>query len=188
MKQTLLALAATTMVAASANAQPGGWGPGTMDGCGGAPGWHGMMGPQMGFGVDYWSLNLSDEQRDKTLAIVERSASSKRWGLMGNMREQGLRVHENYASGKLEDEALRKNCQAMSEVHKAMFEASLQARKDIRAVLTPEQREQLGRGCTARASGQADVELQFKEQPPGPRGRRVPGASANADGCGFPKT
>jgi Spy/CpxP family protein refolding chaperone len=31
-------------------------------------------------------------------------------------------------------------------VRKAMFEASLEARKDVDAVLTPEQRAQLGRG------------------------------------------
>ncbi len=172
MKRTLLAIAATLLLATSAHAQPGGGGPGMMngyesgpgwggmmdgygrhgmmDGYGRESGWHGMMGgPQMGFGPDYWSLKLSDEQRDKILAI-ERAASSKRWDLMGKMREQGLRMHENYATGKLDDEALRKNYQAMSEVHKAVFEASLQARKDILAVLTPEQREQLGRGWGRR--------------------------------------
>jgi len=69
---------------------------------------------------------------------------------MGRMREQGWRMHESDATGKLDDEALRKNYQAMSEVHKAMFEASLQTRKDILAVLTPEQREQLGRGWGRR--------------------------------------
>jgi len=63
---------------------------------------------------------------------------------------QGWRMHESDATGKLDDEALRKNYQAMSEVHKAMFEASLQTRKDILAVLTPEQREQLGRGWGRR--------------------------------------
>jgi len=115
-----------------------------MDGYGREPGGYGMMGPQTGFGLDYRSLKLSDEQRDKILAI-ERAASSKRWELMGKMREQGLRAHENYATGKLDDEVLRKNYQAMSDAHKAMFEASLQTRKDIQAVLTPEQREQLGR-------------------------------------------
>jgi len=155
MKRTLLAIAATLLVATSAHAQAGGWGPGMMDGYGPGPGWGGMMdgrgagwqgmtGLQMGFGLDYWSLKLSDEQRDKILAI-ERAASSKRWELMGKMREQGLRAHENYATGKLDDEVLRKNYQAMSDAHKAMFEASLQTRKDIQAVLTPEQREQLGR-------------------------------------------
>ena len=170
MKRTVLAIAATLLVATAAHAQPGGGGPGVMNGYGYGPGpgwggmmdgygrhgmmdgygresgWHGMMGgPQMGVGPDYWSLKLSDEQRDKILAI-ERAASSKRWELMGRMREQGLRMHESEATGKLDDEALRKNYQAMSEVHKAMFEASLQTRKDILAVLTPEQREQLGRG------------------------------------------
>ena len=69
---------------------------------------------------------------------------------MGKMREQGLRMHENFATGKLDDEALRKNYQGMGEVHKAMLEASLQARKDIDAVLTPERREQLGRGLSRR--------------------------------------
>ena len=166
MKRTLLAIVVSTLVAASAHAQPGGWGPGMMDGPGPGwggmmdgygrhgmmdgygrePGWHGMMGPQTG---SYWSLKLSDEQRDKILAI-ERVASSKRWELMGKMREQGMRMHENYATGKVDDEALRKNYQAMSEAHKAMFETSLQARKDSLAVLTPEQREQAGRGWGRR--------------------------------------
>jgi Spy/CpxP family protein refolding chaperone len=170
MKRTLLAIAATTLMAISAHAQPGGWGPGMMDGYGSGPawggmmdsygrgpgwhgmsdgygrgpGWQGMMGRHMGFSLDYRSLKLSDEQRDKILAI-ERAASGKRWELMGRMREQGLRMHESDAAGKLDDEALRKNFLAMSEAHKAMFETSLQARKDIQAVLTPEQREQLGR-------------------------------------------
>ena len=173
MKRTLLAIAATLLVATSAHAQPGGWGPGMMNGYGQGPGWggmtdgygrhgmmdgygygresgwQGMMGPQMGLGLDYGQLKLSDEQRDKILAI-ERSASSKRWELMGRMREQGLRMRENDVTGKLDDEALRKNYQAMSEVHKAMFEASLQARRDVLAVLTPEQRKQLGRGWGPR--------------------------------------
>ena len=91
MKRTLLAIAATTLFAASAHAQPGGWGAGMMDGYGPGygrgPGWHGMMdgygrGPDwggmgpgmmgqgmMGFGSDYWSLKLSDAQRDKILSI-----------------------------------------------------------------------------------------------------------------------
>jgi Spy/CpxP family protein refolding chaperone len=162
MKRTLMAIATATLLMASAHGQPGGRGPGMMDGYGPGsgwgggmmdgyghgygrdPGWHGMMGPEMGFGHDYWSLKLSDEQRDKILA-VERTASSKRWELMGKMREQGLRMRENYATGKLDDDAARKNYQAMSEVHRAMFEIALQARKDVQAVLTPEQREQMGR-------------------------------------------
>jgi Spy/CpxP family protein refolding chaperone len=96
-------------------------------------------------GLDYGSLNLSDEQRAKILAI-ERAAWGKRWELMGRMHEQGLRSRENYATGKLDDETLRKNYQAMSDAHGAMFEAWVQARKDTQAVLTPEQREQWGRG------------------------------------------
>ena len=168
MKRELLAVAATLLLASSAHAQPGGWGPGMMEGYGPGPGWGGMMdgyargpgwhgmdgygqgqgwqgmGPLSGPGFDHWSLKLSDEQRDKILA-VERAASAKRWELMGKMRENGLRARESYAAGKLDDEALRKNYQAMSDGHKAMFEASLQTRKDIQAILTPEQREQLGR-------------------------------------------
>jgi Spy/CpxP family protein refolding chaperone len=132
MKRTLLAIAMVTLVATSASAQPGGWGPGMMNGYGPGPGWggimdgsgresawHGLMGSPMG--SDYWSLNLSDEQRAKILAI-ERAASGKRWELMGRMHEQGLRARENYATGKLDDETLRKNYQAMSDAHGAMFE------------------------------------------------------------------
>jgi len=42
MKRTVLAIAATTLVAATAMAQPSGWGPGMMEGYGPGPGWGGM--------------------------------------------------------------------------------------------------------------------------------------------------
>ena len=69
---------------------------------------------------------------------------------MRKMHAQTHRMRENHATGKLDDEVLRKNYQAMSDAHKEMFEASLQARKDIEAVLTPEQRAQLDRGWGGR--------------------------------------
>jgi Spy/CpxP family protein refolding chaperone len=59
------------------------------------------------------------------------------------MHDQSLRAHESYATGKWDEEALRKGFEVMSDVHKGLFETSLQARKDIEAVLTSEQRTQL---------------------------------------------
>jgi Spy/CpxP family protein refolding chaperone len=104
---------------------------------------YGMMGHgPAGFDARVWSLGLNDAQRDKILAI-ERAASRKQWELMGKMHDQSLRAHESYATGKWDEDALRKNFEVVSEVHKGLFETSLQARKDIEAVLTPEQRSQL---------------------------------------------
>ena len=173
MKRTLIATAAVAaLFSATAWAQMGpgmmgGYGsggmgsgmrgPGMMGGYGMGPG---MMGPGMmgghgmgrgmmgGYGWGgYGGLSLNDEQRAKIAAIQEESTRKQR-ELMGKMHEQRHQLLESESSDK-SDAAARKTYQAMSEAHKAMFEASLDVRKRIDAVLTKEQREQLqsGRHC-----------------------------------------
>lgn len=155
MKRIFTSIAIAGLLAAGAGAQPGSGGLHMMDDDG--PGWGGgtmgmgpgMMGPGM-MGADrYWTLDLNDAQRDKILSI-ERAASDKQWELMGRMREQRLRMHESFATGKWDEDAQRRTYQLMSELHKAMFESSLQARKEVEAVLTPEQRAQLAAPGRAR--------------------------------------
>jgi Spy/CpxP family protein refolding chaperone len=167
MKRTLIgaAVAGAVLLAGTAFSQgygPGyGMGPGMMGG-GYGPG-YGMgqgMGPEMmggggygpgqgmgpgmmggGYGPGYAALNLTDEQRKKIDAIQEE-VWSKQGEFMGRMHAQSYRMHD---FGKADDAAARKAFDEMAAAHKQMFETRLEARKRIDAVLTPEQRKQLGR-------------------------------------------
>lgn len=111
----------------------GGYGPG-----GYGPGGYGMgPGARGGYGGAFAGLNLSAEQR-KQIADIQESTSKAMWQLMGTMHEQGYAMN-----GAADDAAARKAYDAMSETRKAMFELRLQARKQIDAVLTAQQRDQL---------------------------------------------
>lgn len=156
MKRTLIgaAVAAAAILAGTALAQGYGMGPGMMGGNGpgqgmgpGMMGGYGPgqgMGPGMmggGYGPGYAALKLTDEQRKKIDAIQE-DVWRKQGELMGAMHAQAFRMHD---SGKADDAAARKAFDEMAVAHKQMFETGLEARKRIDAVLTPEQRKQLGR-------------------------------------------
>jgi Spy/CpxP family protein refolding chaperone len=163
-RKLMIAAAITAAFSAAVWAQPGepdaGWGPGMMGGYGYGPGWGmgpGMMGGGYGYGPGYGrgpgmmgglgaygALNLSDEQRAK-IADIQRELSRKHWELMGKAFEERNRLLEQFESGKADDQAERKAYQAMAEARRQMFESSLDARKRIGALLTPEQREQLRR-------------------------------------------
>lgn len=130
-----------------------GMGPGMMGGYG--PGYgrgYGMGRGMWGYGGYLEGLNLSEEQRTK-ISEIQHEQFGKHWALMGAMHQQGGPMQEAYASGKFDEKAARKAFDAMSDLRKQMFEASLQAQKRIDALLTPEQREQLrtgGRGTASR--------------------------------------
>jgi len=123
-----------------------GQGPGMMGGYG--SGGYGM-GPGMMGGVGpYAGLDLSSEQRSK-IADIQQALWRKQWDLMGKMHEGRFHMHQQYGGAETDDSAVRKAYQAMADAHKQMFEATLDARKRIDAVLTKEQREKLkggGRG------------------------------------------
>lgn len=127
----------------------GGYGPGMMGGRGagagmmGGRGGAGMMGggPGMmgGYGWEYRSLDLSDEQRDKILAIAKESRE-KMWGLMQTMH--GL-MWKSEGPGTRSDAEVLKSFDAMTAVRREMLAARLDARKRMDDVLTKEQREQV---------------------------------------------
>jgi Spy/CpxP family protein refolding chaperone len=126
-----------------------GMGPGMMGGWG--PGYG--MGPDMMWGGGGWGygIELSAEQRAK-IADIQQEVAQQRWQLMELMHAAGGPMYQAFAGGDFDEQAARKAYDAMSEARKQMFEASLEARKRINAVLTPEQREQLRRGYTGRWS------------------------------------
>jgi Spy/CpxP family protein refolding chaperone len=96
------------------------------------------------YGLDP-GLNLSLEQRDGILAIQD-ALRRKHWGLAGRIREQQSRMDEQYASNAPDNAALSQRYRNMSALRQQMFDLSLDARKQIDAMLTPLQRERLRRG------------------------------------------
>ena len=136
MKRELFAAAASLFVATSAGSQPYGMGPGMMGGYE-----EGGMSPGMTRG--YADLKLTTEQRDK-IAEIQSELFKKRSALMSGMHEQRQQA---FRSGKADEATMRRSFAAMQAAQKEMFEASLDARKRMEAVLTPEQRKQLPRGA-----------------------------------------
>ncbi len=128
-----------------------GMGPGAMWGNGGyGPGYGmgpGMMwgdGPGYGAGAGY-GINLSDEQRGKIEKIQETTGRTQ-WELMTKLQDERGRLNELFYSGKRDDAAVTTSYKKIAELRRQMFDNSLAARKQIDAVLTKEQREQLRGG------------------------------------------
>lgn len=132
---------------------PGGYGPGMMGGYGGygmGPGMMGSyggygMGPRMMYGYGANGLNLTDDQREKITKIQE-ALSTKHWELMGKMQEQQFKLREQIASGKADDAAVGKAYKNIEGLRQQMWASGADAQKQMDAVLTKEQRDQLQRG------------------------------------------
>ena len=133
-----------------------GQGPGMMGGYGGyGPGAEMMggyggygMGPGMvyGYGANAaGALNLTDDQREKITKIQE-ALSTKHWELMGKMQEQQFKFRELLASGKADDAAIGKAYKNIEGLRQQMWASGADAQKQMDAVLTKEQRDQLQRG------------------------------------------
>ncbi len=120
-----------------------GTGAGMMGGYGGYG-----MGPGMMYGYGgniAGALDVSKDQREK-IAKIQESFSAKQWGLMGQMREQQFKFRELLASGKAEDAAIGKAYRQVEDLRQQMWASGAEARKEMDAVLTKAQRDQLRRG------------------------------------------
>ena len=118
-------------------------GPGMMGGYG--PGGYGM-GPGFMGGYGLANLDLTAEQRAK-IEGIQHDFERKQWKLMEGMHELMWQQRDASAGGKFNEKSARQAYDAREQLHKQMFEASLEARKQIDAVLTPEQRQKLGRSA-----------------------------------------
>jgi Spy/CpxP family protein refolding chaperone len=118
-----------------------GMGPGMMYGYGGYG-----MGPGMMYGYGYgprgygWGagLNLTDEQRGK-IGKIQQDLRSKQWDLMGKIQDEyarGAAAPDEAAAGKADDQ--------IAALQQQMFNNAADARKQMDAVLTKEQRQTLG--------------------------------------------
>jgi Spy/CpxP family protein refolding chaperone len=130
------------------------------EGCGMGPGMvggqgrgHGMMGSQgQGHGMmggpgpeALEKLGLGDEQRGKVREI-HRDLQRKNHALMGSMRDLRWQSEDAAKAAEFDETAARKRFDAGAAIRKQMFEARLEARKQVDAVLTKEQREKLRQG------------------------------------------
>lgn len=115
-----------------------GMGPGMMGGYGGYGMGHGMM---YGYGPGYGTaLNLSDDQRSK-ITKIQQGLRSKQWELMGKIQDEyaaQAEASDDAAASKAEDR--------VAELQQQMLSNATTARKQMDAVLTPAQRQQLRRG------------------------------------------
>ena len=140
----LLAALVAASLSSVAVAQMGpGTGHGMMDRPGmgqGMMGRHGMMEGRILAAIE--ALDLSEEQRGKVTEI-RRDLQRKRHALMGSVHELRWQAEDAAKSAEFDEVAARKRYDARAAVRKQMFEAHLDARKRIDAVLTKEQRAQL---------------------------------------------
>ena len=120
-----LGLAAAGM----ASAQGYGYGPGG-----------GMMGG--GYGGPLAALDLKDDQRDKIFAIQEENRS-KNWGTMGQLRSEQFKLRRMYNADKVDTKAVGEQQKKVDDLRRQMLQSRLEARSQIEAVLTPEQRKQM---------------------------------------------
>jgi Spy/CpxP family protein refolding chaperone len=103
---------------------------------------HGMGGAMMMGGYGLALPDLTNEQRTQ-IAEIQKEFGRKQWALMGQMHEQRWQSGDALRGGQLDEQAARKAYDTMAAVRKQMFENSLEARKRINSLLTPQQREKL---------------------------------------------
>ena len=165
MKHALLMVAAAALLgSAGCSESQGGWSPGVysafapeyatavMGEAGGPGAGHGagmmMMGSSGMMGGpamirEYFLPDLTDAQRAE-LSAIQRDFSAQQWRLMQQMRQGMWSTRYARSTGTEFDEAgARKSFELAAGLQREMFENSIQARRRMDAVLTPEQRERL---------------------------------------------
>ena len=122
----------------------GGYGPGMGGGPGRGYGPGGGFGPGRGGygpgGGMLESLNLTDEQREKILAIQEQNRQ-KNWAVMGQMRGEMFKLRSLYHTDKLDANALAEQQKKVDELRRQMFKSRIEAHSQVEGVLTPEQQK-----------------------------------------------
>ncbi|MGE5319274.1 MAG: Spy/CpxP family protein refolding chaperone [Hyphomicrobiaceae bacterium] len=114
-------------------------GPGMAHGAGFGPG-AGMMGGWGAYG--YGITGLTDAQRAQIDKISEQF-QQQRWALMQSMHAVRWNQSATKPDGTFDEQAARKTYEAMAALRQQMFDSAIEQRKQIEAVLTPQQREQL---------------------------------------------
>jgi Spy/CpxP family protein refolding chaperone len=147
----LLALGLAGVAAAAFAQGPGagygpgpgaGYGPGMMGGYGYGPGMMGGRGPGFGPGGGLIALDLSSEQREKIAAIQEENRR-KNWDAMGQLRSEQFKLGQMYNADKVDSAAVSEQQKKVDELRRQLLKSRLDARNQVAAILTPEQRKHL---------------------------------------------
>ncbi|HVQ61918.1 MAG TPA: Spy/CpxP family protein refolding chaperone [Burkholderiales bacterium] len=150
LKTGLLALALAGAVSVALAQGPGpdspGYGPGMMGGYG--PGMMGGYGPGygrggrgFGSGGGLAALDLNAEQREKIAAVQEENRKAN-WGTMGQMRSEQFKLRQMYNADKVDSAAVADQQKKVDELRRQMLKSHVDARNQVNAILTPEQRKQ----------------------------------------------
>ena len=135
-----------------------GMGPGMMGEYGGGPGYgpHGY-GPGRGMGPGTmhgrgagamrgrWermaqALGLSENQRAKVRGIME-DTRRKNWDVLGQIRSERYRLREMLRGDKVDPNAAVEQKRKVDDLKRQVMRSRLEARNQVLALLTPEQRE-----------------------------------------------
>jgi Spy/CpxP family protein refolding chaperone len=121
----------------------GGYGPGggMMGGgmVGGyGPGWGGASG---GTTAPLAGLNLSVDQQEKFLAIQEEHRR-KNWDTMGKMRAERFKLRSLYNADSVDPQGFAEQQKKVDDLRRQMIVSRLDTRRQIEALLSPEQRQQ----------------------------------------------
>jgi Spy/CpxP family protein refolding chaperone len=144
-KAGLVALGLAGAVAAAFAQGPGGGGPGYGPGYG--PGMMGGYGPGYGGGRGFGpggglaALNLSSEQSEKIAAIQEENRR-KNWDTMGQMRAEQFKLRQMFNADKIDSNAVAEQQKKVDELRRQVLKSRVDARNQVAAILTPEQRKQ----------------------------------------------
>lgn len=143
----------------------GGMGSGMMGGYGYGSGMMGpgmgpgMMGPGMmggGFGLGpLAALNLSEEQQ-RNINRVQDNLRKQHWTLLGQIQEQQAALRDLYTAEQTDPKKIGDVYGKIGDLQRQMAESHAQALNDVRATLTPEQRQQwaqIRRGVRGPAYG-----------------------------------
>ncbi len=144
----LVAAGATAGVAlAQGHAQghgpgPGMMGPGMMGGQGGGPGdGSGRSLGRMGQGERMaHALGLSEDQRAKVRQIME-DTRRKNWDAMGQIQSERFKLREMLRGDPVDPTAAVEQKRKVDDLKRQVMRARLEARNQVSALLTPEQRE-----------------------------------------------
>jgi Spy/CpxP family protein refolding chaperone len=112
----------------------------------------GMMDPGRGDGPGFvgaglgplWRLELTDVQR-KQLTRLSDTLRRAHWATMGRMLDARARLRDVVEQPQPDPRQVGAAFAEVSKLRQEMLEASVRARNEARALLTPAQREQLDR-------------------------------------------
>jgi Spy/CpxP family protein refolding chaperone len=96
--------------------------------------------PMMGGGRLLDALNINDEQRRKIVRIRE-DTRRKSWDLVGQLMSERFKLREIYDADKIDANAAVEQKRKIDDLSRQVMKSRLEARNQIEALLTREQRQ-----------------------------------------------